>query len=248
MRTRTKLLLTSGVLGVIGLLVVLATGAFFSSTTEAQGNIAATGTMSVDCTNASTGAVDETTPATVCGDIFATPGPTTMKPVATGLPNLRDNLAASRLPSATVSGDLTVNVNPTLRIDRLVLSQNTVGGTDPDGAGPLTTTSLAGELNICIGDDAVDAAAANDPDPDGTGPLDETNTDPTGDCDVYMGPFNMGATNTTAFDVSNPLTPTPIAVGGTRTFEFEVWYPDSGADQNVFQNQNASANFRLTAS
>lgn len=248
MRTRTKLLLTSGVLGVIGLLVVLATGAFFSSTTEAQGNIAATGTMSVDCTNASTGAVDETTPATVCGDIFATPGPTTMKPVATGLPNLRDNLAASRLPSATVSGDLTVNVNPTLRIDRLVLSQNTVGGTDPDGAGPLSTTSLAGELNICIGDDAVDAAAANDPDPDGPGPLDTTNTDPTGDCDVYMGPFNMGATNTTAFDVANPLTPTPIAVGGTRTFEFEVWYPDSGADQNVFQNQNASANFRLTAS
>lgn len=248
MRTRTKLLLTAGVLGVIGLLVVLATGAFFSATTEAQGNIAATGTMSVDCTNTSTPAVDETTNATVCGDIFATPGPTTMKPVASGLPSLRDNLAAARLPSATIGGDLVINVNPTLRIDRLVLSQTAVSGTDPDGAGPLTTTSLAGLLNICVGDDAVDAVDANDPDPDGAGPLDETNADPTGDCDVYMGPFDMGATNTTAFDVANPLTPTPIAVGGTRTFEFEVWFPDSGTDQNVYQNQNAEANFTMTAS
>lgn len=248
MRTRTKLLLTAGVLGVIGLLVVLASGAFFSATTEAQGNIAATGTMSVDCTNTSTPAIDETSNATICGDIFATPGPTTMKPVASGLPSLRDNLAAARLPSATVSGNLVVHVNPTLRIDKLVLSQNSLGGTDPDGAGPLTTTSLANLLNVCVGDEAVDAVDANDPDPDGTGPLDETNTDPTGDCDVYMGPFNMGATNSTAFDVANPLTPAPIAVGGQRTFKFDVWFPDSGSDQNVYQNQNAQANFRMTAS
>ncbi len=247
MRTRNKLLLTAGVLGVIGLLVVLATGAFFSATTEAQGNIAGTGTMSVDCTNATTPAVDETTNNTICGDIFATPGPTTMKPVAAGLPSLRDNLAAARLPAATVDGFLTVNVNPTLRIDKLVLDQNTVSGTDPDGAGPLTTTSLAGLLNLCVGDEAVDAVDANDPDPDGTGPLDETNVDPTGDCDVYMGPFNMGAGAPTAFDVANPLTPTAIAVGGSRTFLFDVWFPDNGTDQNVYQNQNAQANFRMTA-
>lgn len=248
MRTRTKLLLTAGVLGVIGLLVVMATGAFFSATTEAQTNIASTGTMSVDCTNATTAAVDEFDEQTVCGDIFASAGPNTMKPVANGLPNLRDNLAAARLPSATVTGDLVVNVNPTLRVDRLVLSQNTIGGTDPDAGGPLTNTDLAGLLNICVGDDAVDAVDANDPDPDGAGPLDETNANPAGDCDVYMGPFDMGATNTTAFDVANPLTPTPIAVGGSRTFEFEVWFPDNGTDQNAFQSEDASANFRMTAS
>lgn len=241
MRTRTKLLLTAGVLGVIGLLVVMATGAFFSATTEAQTNVASTGTMSVDCTNASTAAVDDFDESTVCGDIFASAGPNTMKPVATGLPSLRDNLAAARLPSATVTGDLVVTVNPTLRVDRLVLSQNTVGGTDPDAGGPLTTTDLAGLLNICVGDDAVDAIDANDP--DGVG-----DAAPAGDCDVYMGPFDMGATNSVAFDVANPLTPTPIAVGGTRTFEFEVWFPDNGTDQNAFQSEDASANFRMTAS
>lgn len=243
MRTRNKLLLTAGVLGVIGLLVVLATGAFFSATTEAQGNIAATGTMSVDCTDPP----NETTNSTVCGDIFATPGPTTMKPVAAGLPSLRDNLAAARLPAATIDGFLKVTVNPTLRVDKLVLSQNTISGTDPDGAGPLTTTSLAGLLNVCIGDEAVDALDANDPDPDGAGPLDSTNINPAGDCDVYMGPFNMGAAAPTAFDVINPLTPVAIAVGGSRTFLFDVWFPDSGTDQNVYQNQQAEANFRMTA-
>ncbi|MFY9488079.1 MAG: hypothetical protein WAP35_05210 [Solirubrobacterales bacterium] len=244
MRTRTKLLFTASVLGVVGLLVVLATGAFFSATTEAQGNIAGTGTMSVDCSTP----VDETTNNTVCGDIFVSPGPATMKPVATGLPSLRDNLAAARAPSATVDGYLQVNVNPTLRIDRLVLSQNNISGTDPDGAGPLTTSSLAGILNVCVGDEAVDAIATNDPDPDAGGPLDETNTDPTGDCDVYMGPFNMGAAQTTAFDVANPLTPLAIAVGGNRTFLFDVWFPDDGSDHNVYQGQDAQANFRMTAS
>lgn len=242
MRTRTKLLLTAGVLGVIGLLVVLATGAFFSDTTESQNNIAATGTMAVEC-EGSAQAVPGFAP--VCGEIFATPGPTTMKPVLAGLPSLRDNLAAARLPSATITGTMTVQATGTIRVDKLVLDQTAVSGYDPDGAGP--QQGLHSLLNICVGDDQVDAIDANDPDPDGPGPLDSTNADPAGDCDVYMGPFDMGATTATAFDVANPLTPAAIPTGGTRTFEFEVWFPDDGTDQNAYQNQSAQANFRMTA-
>lgn len=130
MNTRTKLLLTVGVVGAIGVLLAVGTSAFFSSSATSGTNVAATGTMTVAGGNG------------VYFDSGAGDG--RMKPVT--------SLANARTGSVVVTGSTTITNSGNLATD-FTLKQTQVGGTGlGSGTGRVlgTDPALFSKAQLCI--------------------------------------------------------------------------------------------------
>lgn len=107
MRTRNKVLSSAAIVGVIGVLIAVATSAFFSDTTTNPGNFAATGTLSMS--NSKDGLA-----------IFTSPADGLMKPVA--------DEATARAQGVMATGSVVITNTGTLP-GVYSLSQSNVAGT-----------------------------------------------------------------------------------------------------------------------
>jgi hypothetical protein len=140
MNTRTKLLLTVGVVGAIGVLLAVGTSAFFSTSATSGTNVAATGNMSLA---GGTGVYFDSG----AGDGY-------MKPAT--------SLANAQAATVTVTGSTTVSNSGNLPTD-LTLKQTIVGGTGlGTGTGRVNGTedALFTKAQLCITQTAPVAGAA----------------------------------------------------------------------------------------
>lgn len=209
MNNRTKLLLSVGVVGAIGVLLAVGTSAFFSASATSGTNVAATGSMTM--TGGDTVYFDSGS-----GDGY-------MKPVT--------SLTLARSGSSIVTGSTTVNNTGDFGID-FAISQTKVGGTGL-GAG----TGLVGAnpalfklAQLCV-----------------------TQTAPVvgSDCGIYGGDLDMSpaSPNGTGDSVESSLFPaSTVLPGASATYRFEVWLPNSAVTDNTYQNQVATAEFRVSGS
>lgn len=207
MRTRTKILATSAVVGVIGVLIAVGTSALFSSSVTSDVNLASTGALSISA--------DKT--------VYFDSATQKMKPIA-------GTIDDARTDNAVVSGDVTItNALASTSNASLTLTQQQVGGT---GLAPGTglvgaNPALFSKAEICVS----------------VSPLD--------DCAVYSGPFDMVPVSTagTGDSVqSNAVALSSLAPGASATYTFEVWLPNDAQTDNTYQNQDATAIFRINAS
>lgn len=186
MNTRTKLLLTAGVVGAFGVLLAVGTSALFSATATSGTNVASTGTMTV---SGGTG---------VYFDSGAGDG--RMKPVA--------SLAAGRTDGVVVEGSTTITNTGNLPT-AYTLKQTKVGGTSlGSGTGLVGSDPALFKLaKLCITKTAPVAGAdcgvySGDFDLDGDAP------DGTGDSvastPISLGTFAGSDTATYSFEVWLP--------------------------------------------
>lgn len=151
----------------------------------------------------------------------STAGDGLMKPVVGGL-------AAARSGNVVVSGSTTVTNSGSLAGD-YTLKQINVGGT---GLGAGTGLVGADPALFSLAQLCVSEA-------------------PLTDCGVYNGAFDMGAASTPGTGDSVDSTPIALgtfASGDAKTYDFEVWLPNSAVTDNDYQNQNATAEFQFDAS
>ena len=135
MRTRTKILATSAIVGVIGVLIAVGTSALFSSSATSDVNIAATGALSISQDNS----------------LYFDSATQKMKPIA-------GTIADARTAVATITGDVEITNNTGLGVD-LTLTQQQVGGTSlAPGTGLVgANPALFSKAQVCIS-----VAPAND--------------------------------------------------------------------------------------
>lgn len=219
MKNRTKLLLSVGVVGAIGVVLAVGTSAFFNSSATSGTNVAATGTLTID----------DGTPG---ADVYFDSSDGLMKPIDGSAPD--GGLGVARAQNVLVNGSATVTNTGTLTA-AYSLSQTQVGGTllaPGDGVvNPGARPALFKKARLCItrtapvvGSDcniyngAFDVGAAA---PDGTGDI--TTVDA------------IGALGT-------------LAPGATATYQFEVWLPNDADTDNDYQDKKATAVFRFDAS
>jgi predicted ribosomally synthesized peptide with SipW-like signal peptide len=231
MRTRTKILATTAVLGVIGVLIAIGTSAFFSDSATSDVSVAATGTLDFTGGN----------------NIYFTS------------PNLKPEIGLdeARTAGSAATGTITLENNGTGPIT-LRLVQTGVGGsillggaTGQTGTGlvnnatglgsPGTSPSLFKKLKVCI------SVVTSPPTP--------------GDCAIYnkldfdFAPASPDGTGDIADSTSIALGSLPASDGTAgsgpdrRQYTVEVFMPEeANVTDNDYQNQKAVATFRVDAS
>jgi hypothetical protein len=132
MRTRTKILITAAMLGVVGVLIAVATSALFSASTTSGTNIAATGSLSI------------TADKLVYFDNSAV-GAVKLRPVA--------SLIQARADNTIIGGDVTVT-NTSATPTSVSLREQQVGGTGlAPGMGLVaagTKPAVFKKLQMCV--------------------------------------------------------------------------------------------------
>ncbi len=194
MNTRTKLLLTVGVVGAIGVLLAIGTSAFFTTSATSGTNVAASGTMSLTGGN---------------GVYFdSTAGDGYMKPVT--------SLANARTASTRVLGTTTISTGAGDTLTQAInLSQTKVGGTLLGAGTGLVGTdpALFKKAQLCVTQTASGGGAPNSPGDCAiyNGPFDVGNNAPDGTGDVTttdlivaLGNFPPSSTATYQFEVWLP--------------------------------------------
>lgn len=219
MNTRTKLLLTVGVVGAIGVLLAVGTSAFFSSSATSGTNVAATGSMTL-----TDGVGTQVYFDSGSGDGY-------MKPVT--------SLANARTGSVVVSGSATITTGATDTLTQAVsLSQTKVGGTALGAGTGLVGTdpALFKKAQLCVTQTANTGGAPNIAGDCGvySGPFDVGNNAPDGTGDI--------ATTDALSALGN------FPANSSATYTFEVWLPNDAVTDNDYQDQIATAEFQFDGS
>ena len=219
MGTRTKVLLTAASLGVIGIIIAVATSALFSASVTTGPNIAASGSLDISVNK--TVIFDSTSVGSTDG---------WLKPfVVTGVP-----IVDARAANAVVAGDVTVS-NSNAAADAQSISvnlvQSQVGGTLYGGGSGTVggKPAIFKKAQLCISSlplvgSGCDVYSSNfdlaPASPDGTG----------------------DSIASTGISLGN------IAVGASKALRFEIYLPNDADTDNAYQSQKATAEFKFDAS
>ncbi len=219
MNTRTKLLLTVGVVGAIGVLLAIGTSAFFSSSATSGTNVAATGSLTL-----TDGPGTQVYFDSGAGDGY-------MKPVT--------SLANARTGSVVVSGSATITTGATDTLPQdVTLSQTKVGGTLlGTGTGLVgTDPALFKKAQLCITETATTGGAPSNPGDCGVynGAFDVGSNAPDGTGDITTTDLVMALGN--------------FPASSSATYSFEVWLPNDAVTDNDYQSQIATAEFQFDGS